>query len=331
MSSLKRALDKLSHNYKLYRYKLFHAEPYQPRLIEKYYTKRAAPSVFPDKRVIMMIDGRTLHGGMADRLRGCLGVYALCKKRGIPFHINWNYPFDLSLFLEPNSYDWRIDPGKIVYETPESLVLAVFTSGLPFGESAYDRYLLLKNIRSNRHAQYHIYSNTILDRSRWSSLYQELFRPSPLLQEAIDANLKQLGPRYVSFTFRFQQLLGDFKEGNYKILEAGERERLIARCLDELRALIDSVPESFRILVTSDSITFLNRARELPRTYIIPGAVAHMNYREESGVFLKSFVDFYLIMGAEKVHLLQTGEMYNSGFPRFAAEVGRKPFILHRF
>ena len=48
-------------------------------------------------------------------------------------------------------------------------------------------------------------------------------------------------------------------------------------------------------------------------------------------VWLKTFTDQQLLMGAKKVTLMRTGKMYKSGFPRFAAEVGGVEFIDHVF
>ena len=36
-------------------------------------------------------------------------------------------------------------------------------------------------------------------------------------------------------------------------------------------------------------------------------------------------------MHAERVTQMLTDKMYNSGFPRFAAEVGGAEYIVHRF
>lgn len=36
----------------------------------------------------------------------------------------------------------------------------------------------------------------------------------------------------MSITYRFQQLLGDFKEGDYEILSVNERDKIIERCLN---------------------------------------------------------------------------------------------------
>lgn len=315
--------------FRLVRQKSFH-ERHDTEIVAPCYRKSERPLEADRRRAVMMIDGRMLHGGLADRIRGCLGIYALCKRRNIPFRINWCFPFDLRLFLEPAGYDWRIDPQQILYETPYAQPLALFTFGFP-GETIWDKCSLVRHLRFHAHTQYHIYTNTMLYRREWRQSFGELFRPTPLLQQAIDENLKHLGHPYVSFTLRFQQLLGDFKEKGYKVLEASERELLIERCLQELARCMERIPASHRILVTSDSITFLNRAQQLPRVYVIPGTVAHMNYPGESAVFLKSFLDFYLIMGAEEVHLLLTGEMYRSGFPEFAAEIGGRPYIVHSF
>lgn len=315
--------------FSLIRQKSFH-ERHDTEVVAPLYRQTDRPLDAEQHLAIMMIDGRMQHGGLADRIRGCLGLYVLCKRRQIPFRINWCYPFDLRLFLEPARYDWRIDPRQIIYETPYAQPLAIYTFGIP-GETLWDALWLDRQLRFDTHTHYHIYSNTRLHNALWSQAYEELFKPSPLLQQAIDENRRQLNGPYVSFTLRFQQLLGDFKEGHFPVLEEPERERLIEKCLDKLAELIGRVPQSHCILVTSDSITFLNRVRQRPRTYVIPGEVAHMNYPGESQVFLKSFLDFYLIMGAEEVHLLQTGQMYRSGFPQFAAEIGRKPFIVHTF
>ena len=43
--------------------------------------------------------------------------------------------------------------------------------------------------------------------------------------------------------------------------------------------------------------------------------------------WLKTFVDQQLIMGAATVVRLRTGQMYPTGFPRFAAEIGGRPFL----
>lgn len=319
----------IGHEYHTYKKKFIDSDPYMSTITNKYYknTKRTFPL---KKEVILMIDGKALHGGLSDRIRGCLSIYSLCKKKDIPFFINWTYPFDLMLFLEPNIYNWRIQSQDIIYETPYSQPIAAYVFGIKFIENMIDRHFFLKNILSNTHAQYHVYTNSIITESKWPDLFHELFKPSPMLEQALKIHKANLKDPYYSFTFRFQQLLGDFKEGKYKTLKKEEQEALIQKCVNELALLLSKFPQK-KILVTSDSITFLNRLKNNPQIYIVPGTIAHMNFQANDNTFIKSFIDFYLIMGASKVFLMKTSDMYNSGFPRFAAQIGKKPFYIHTF
>lgn len=319
----------IGHEYHAYRQKFIDADPYMSLIVDKYY-KKTRRALLLKQYVILMIDGKALHGGLTDRLRGCLGIYSLCKKHNIPFFINWTYPFDLRLFLKPNVYNWEINSEDIIYESPYSQPIATYISGLKFGETIIDKYFILRNILCSKHTQYHIYTNSIISESKWPDLFQELFKPSPVLEQALKIHKANLKDSYYSFTFRFQQLLGDFKEGKYATLEESEQENLIHKCLNELTSLISKIP-SKKVLVTSDSITFLNRLKNNPQIYIVPGTIAHMNFQADNNTFIKSFVDFYLIMGASKVFLMKTSDMYNSGFPRFAAQIGNKPFYIHKF
>lgn len=45
----------------------------------------------------------------------------------------------------------------------------------------------------------------------------------------------------------------------------------------------------------------------------------------------KSFVDLFALMNAKKVTQLRTGKMMTSGFPKFAAELGRIKYELINF
>ena len=69
------------------------------------------------------------------------------------------------------------------------------------------------------------------------------------------------------------------------------------------------------------------------RIYIVPGDVKNIDLAkgEFKDAWLKTFTDQQLIMLAEKVYLMRTGRMYRSGFPRFAAEIGGRPFVYHQF
>lgn len=51
----------------------------------------------------------------------------------------------------------------------------------------------------------------------------------------------------------------------------------------------------------------------------------------DKDVWLNTFLNVYLIMNAEKIYLLKTDDMYQSGFPELASIIGRKEFVVHNF
>ncbi len=59
-----------------------------------------------------MIDRETFHGGMCDRFKGIISLYAYCKYLGKPFRIKYTYPFRLEDYLLPASYDWTLKDNE---------------------------------------------------------------------------------------------------------------------------------------------------------------------------------------------------------------------------
>ncbi|MFI3330440.1 MAG: hypothetical protein R3Y38_01380 [Rikenellaceae bacterium] len=297
----------------------------------KYYTDLNCPEN-PNRQVIMMIDGRIIHGGMADRLRGCVSIFSLCKKTKTELKINFTYPFNLSDYLVPNKYDWKISDDEICYNSSYCEPVKANSSGAYFAKGKIKK-LLISEFKDPKYAQTHLYSNFRYDERNYPALFDELFKPSKELLLAIEQNKAHLGENYYSATFRFQQLLGDFKEDDiYKTLSKQEQNTLINKCLDRLKSHIKTLPKGYKLLVTSDSITFLEHAKTLENTYVIPGEIAHMNHTsEQKNIFLKSFIDLYLLKDSKKIALFRTGEMYNSGFPRFASKIGYGKFKSIKF
>ena len=104
------------------------------------------------------------------------------------------------------------------------------------------------------------------------------------------------------------------------------------KCIDRLLKFINNIPIDYRILVTSDSSILGDEATKIRRVYVTSGKIYHPQHEaKEENAFIKSFIDLYLLMDAEKVYLLRTGLMYRSGFPRFAALLGKKPFKYINF
>ena len=80
-------------------------------------------------------------------------------------------------------------------------------------------------------------------------------------------------------------------------METNEKGRYISKCLDiisQLKTKHSNVP---KVLVTSDSRVFLERASLLPYVYVISGTVVHMdsvnkNVKQDD---LKTFLDMLII------------------------------------
>ena len=283
---------------------------------------------------IAMVDGETFHGGMCDRFKGIISLYAYCKYRCLPFRIKYTYPLRLEDYLSPSTYDWTIKKGEYTDNPFYSRILYMR------GEHLASRLLHLKTRK-----QIHFYTNrdclTHINRAyategnppfEWGELYRELFKPGQILQERLEVIKKELGENYYAAVFRFQNLLGDFQEYHYKSMEdQDEKEQLIGKCLQALKTL-QAAHGNQALLVTSDSVTFLKRAVQLEGVHIISGTLVHIDGQKNSvlensyEVYLKSFLDFYALSGARKIYRVGTSYMYPSEFPVYAAKIHNVPF-----
>jgi len=301
------------------------------KYVTKYYMADAPRAVSKEKAVVCMVDGRMHHGGLGDRLRGIVSVYSVCKRLGIDFKIYFVSPFQLDTFFTPNDVHWKISKEELCYNTADAFPLFCGTNGTHV-ERPFQRRWFVKNFKCNV-KQIHVYTNAILLRSaEFQRHFNELFTLSPLLRNAVDTVHKDIGRIYIGVTCRFQQLLGDFEEGNYETLSAKAQDAL----MDDAGREIEKIFQSHKkpMLLTSDSIRFLQYMSDrADYVYTIPGNLVHMDYSDKSDtqLHLKSFTDLMALSGAEKIYLLKSPKMYNSGFPRIAALIGNKPFKLIRF
>ena len=146
--------------------------------------------------------------------------------------------------------------------------------------------------------QLHIYSNALFADSRFLQNLSDLFIPTFRLQEALSVQVTYISEPYIAMFFRFQQLLGDFKEDGYQILSVQKQKELIEKCINKVEELYVLYHSGQKILVTSDSITFLETIRK-QKNYvsIIPGKVVHMNYTSEAEYkdYMESFIDLLML------------------------------------
>lgn len=285
---------------------------------------------------IAMIDGEGYHGGLCDRFKGMVSLYAYCKYRHLPFRIKHTYPFKLEDYLLPATYDWRLREDEYTDNPLYSKILYMK------GEHQARRLL---NLRTRK--QIHFYTNRDLlecindayaqgSRLDWGKLFRELFAPGPVLKERMAAVRKELdrGNGYVAAVFRFQNLFGDFSEYGYRpMADKEERVHIIDKCLAAISSL-RSEHCGKEILVTSDSVTFLDMVSRLEGCHIIPGTMVHMGGNKKGlpdgctpfEVYMKSFLDFYMLSEAQKIYRISTTQMYPSAFPVYAAKVLGIPF-----
>ncbi len=308
------------HNWKFRKKLLLPLYRFKQQEMEK---RCSAKHGFTEKTIVyMVLPETTFSGGLSDRLRGITSIYAECKRQGLPFRIVFE-PLRLTDYLAPNRYDWQISEEDIIWDVDRCYPcsLLTFHSDLNNPLQRFAQKMILRFYIGHRAQQIHVYSNMATEDNRFGALFHELFKPSNDLQNYIDEHLLRLGGdrRYIAMTFRFRQLLGDFKEGG-ETLPQNSRESYINRCIASIERLHGKHSEE-RILVTSDSSTFLNRLLKDVRTkdyvYIIPGQVVHIGFTFDAHkeTYMKSFVDFFMLGHAKQIFLMRDKKMYHSGFP----------------
>jgi hypothetical protein len=308
--------------------------------MSKYYnSNESLPDNYP-KTVIYMADNRKHIGGLSDRLRAIVSVFKLCRELNIAFKINFISPFDLTDFLLPNLYDWNILPKEICYNSELSIPVYVFT----FPDRLHDieaQEFWARNFFDENCKQIHIYTNMFIAEEEYGVLFYELFKPTPELENLISYNLEQLGGHgeFISVAFRFLQLLGDFEEPYYPSLNLyhptlpdDKKEILVNKCIEHLKEIYNE-NDCKTILVTSDSISFLEEAKKLSFVYVIPGGIRHIDACRDTDrdANLKLFLDYFVISCSKKVYLVIDEQMFLSGFSYRAALLNNVPFIIKRY
>jgi len=275
---------------------------------------------------VLKIDGRVHHGGLCDRLKSAVAIYALCKASNVPFKLYFSSPFNLKDILEPNTYNWLIDKEELSSSIINTKLITSYTA------------IIKQSLHSKK--QIHVYNfgggyleyiNSRFGTSyTFSELFSELFKPSAILNQRLEKMEKVIGQKYISACFRFQSLLGDFYEGEYfeKISTSYndiKRKKLVNYSIESLRQIIKNHP-STPILVTSDSEKFLALIKTWPEVKTIPGKVVHMDFTadESINVYMKSYLDLLMLSRSQKIYRISGNGLYESGFPKVAALIGDK-------
>lgn len=285
-----------------------------------------------DECVLCIYDGMVRAGGLADRLKGIIGTYYMAKQKKIPFKLYFISPFNLSYYLVPNSYNWSIDEKEICKNINNvELVILDNTQDSDYQIRKQQEYLERKIRKCGK--QIHVYTNASFSYGlEYAELFGQLFKPSERLQRSIQKQINLLGESYLSVSCRFLDLLNDFNEtfSTGKVLSKDDIDELLSRIKKIIEELHHDSPDK-KILVNSDSITFLNSVNELDYTYIIPGNITHIDANQDESsyeYFEKTFLDFFLIANAERIYLIKSKEMFKSGYPYAASKVYNRPFEI---
>lgn len=274
-----------------------------------------------------MADGKFLHGGMFDRLKGIISIYALAKAQGKDFKINFIHPFSLEDYLVPNTYNWTIDSnGPVIYQYPTSRPI------FGYGE-CYEPSRILKDRKGEIHFYYGYNSLKEINEKYgtsfdWSELYNELFKPSPHLQKYINYYKNEVGSEYIAIHTRFLNLLGDKTETAINPVLPEDKQNKIKKKISNCIGDIIKQHHDCRVMIASDSPNFIAYIQEIfPNVYIVPGEISHIGTHDsDDAQNIKMFVDYYLIGGAKKVYSLWSEGMWKSAFPEYAAMIGKTNF-----
>ena len=301
-------------------------------LSQHYQARTPRPQTAPV--AVFMANGYADHAGLCDRFKGMTTIYRWCKEHHYDFRICHTHPFLLDDYLVPNAYDWRIAATNVCYDHRWSSVNHCMLDHLVQRQMESGEILELEQgwigrRMDTKKIQRHFYTN-FFPKSNLSfgQDFQELFKPAPRLEQQLQLHTSNIGGPYISMSFRFMQLLGDFKDCDGEILPQKERADLIDRSVQAIEMVRQRHPDIQRILVTADSSTFLDAARRLPYVYVIEGRVGHIKFENSDEVNMKTFLDFFMIARAQKVYLGLAEKMYNSDFARRAAMVYQHDFEL---
>ena len=178
--------------------------------------------------LIFMADGKWMHGGLTDRLRGMTSAYKFATEHNLDFKIFHTSPFLLQEILQPNEVDWIIDEHEISHNCEIAKPVLLYREDFN-NDSALERQL------DSRHKQFHLYSCVDTVGEEFPKYFNELFKPTPLLENELAHYSELLGKSYTAISFRFQNKLGDFKEFTFKELSEKGKRKLLSAAINVLK------------------------------------------------------------------------------------------------
>lgn len=264
---------------------------------------------------VFIIDPRIKHPGLADRLKAIINAYNIAKYNKYQFKVIFDTPFELDRYLQPNMVDWKMKR--------EELEMSLLDTKF------YNEVSWRNNSRLKSGKQYHCYnySGNLIPKIfsgtgyEWTVLFDELFKPSSLLQDEIDKTGLAKGS-YISVHLRFVNALENFEQSSKHFqLQDSEKKKLIERCRNGIQKLVESKDE--QVVVFSDSRVFLDAIQDMPVKTLSHQNIGHISQDGDSDHVLKTFLDLYVISRSKEVYSICAPELYEfSCFALCAARIG---------
>ena len=278
--------------------------------------------------LFFIIDETNSHNGITDRLKAAVGLYYIAKCSHADFHFIHRAGFDLRDYLKPNKVPWSAELSDIPELSPETKYIEYLPpfSGIPEIDPD-QQYVCRRYIGKNI-----IEMTDVPDWQRvWRDLFWELFTPDEKVLEALAQ--AEMPERYVAVNARFINSLGRFEDADYNApLPEKKQEELIDEVLLKVAEIVEE--SALPAVISSDSVRFMEEAERRGFQTIDTKGTGHiMNPDVEDLVYLKTFVNFFLLARAEKIYSILNVEgvpensLYKTQYPRYAAIIGDKPFI----
>ena len=273
---------------------------------------------------VVIIDVDKITSGFADRLRGALSIIECCNEIGLEYVVKFTKPFNFSKYytyrefselnLQQGSY---CDLGKI--NLCSDLALQDILSSV----KNYFDYITISSIAFNFTRK---------------ETFDTSFKKTSFFLNELNKYKSIIGDKYISISFRFVNSLGDFNDSSSFNLTLPDNEQIVLmeKCRNELIKFINDKKLKQKILVLSDSTKFLKYIKNITNVYVFEENIAHVSLINSSSdnsekFFIKTLVDFNLIIDAQESFRFETEHMYGTNFPKLAARCAGRDLIVHRF
>ena len=303
----------------------------EDRILLRYHLKRVGLKTPSRTRIVYCCNGEIIHGGLADRLKGIISFYAVALQCDVEFYIHHTHPFALEDYWVPNEHEWRNDTIRFnpFRDRIISNIVHKYKAGINPVDWIDTKIPRTYFVYSNANYLHAIFRNNdkVLLFAIWRTYFDRLFKPSILLQKALDELPKG---NYRVCHLRFVGILGDFADINPRRLS----EEAVVQLFSFLDAKLNELQEKksdMPLYVLSDSPRFLAHVATNKRVRVLPGTPKHVDIQSKENSLddhLKTFTDFYFIARSQEVIALAMPPLYESGFAGICAMQHQVPYTL---